>query len=407
VKSLLFVAGALALAAVGWAQEWPQWRGPNRDGHAPFTAPKSWPAELKQAWSISVGIGHSSPVVSGNRVFVLSRQEEREVVAAYDVATGKAVWQDGHPVPYTMNAAATMHGKGPKSTPVVHAGLVYTLGISGTLSAHDAATGRLRWRKTFGDRFPMTAPLYGTAMSPVVDRGLLFVQVGGQDRGALIAFDAASGEEKWRWAGDGPAYASPVVAEFGAVRQVVTLTQNALVGVEAATGRLLWRENFTTDFDQNSVTPIVDGDRLIVSGLSRGVHALAPSRSVDRWSIAKVWANPDVSFYMSTPVLSGRLLFGLSHRNRGQFVCLDAATGKTLWTSEPRQADNASLIAAGDLLLATTTAGELIVLRRTPKLFDPIERYAIATSPVWAHPALLPAALLVKAESTLARWNIS
>src|SRR5215510_6802585 len=170
----------VAVFQMAGAQDWPRWRGANGDGVvAGFTAPKAWPDQLKQRWKITVGVGHSSPLVIGNRVYQHSRQGENEVVAAYDLNTGKTVWQDSYPIAYTMNPAAMGHGKGPKSTPVVSDGKLYTLGITGVLSCYDAAKGKLLWRKEFAKQFKTTSPDFGTAASPIVDRGLLIAFVGG------------------------------------------------------------------------------------------------------------------------------------------------------------------------------------------------------------------------------------
>src|SRR5829696_4448180 len=227
-------AGAPAVATA----EWPQWRGPNRDGLAAgVNAPSAWPKELKPLWKVTVGVGHASPVVSGGVVYQHARQGEEEVLLALDASTGKELWRAGAvPAPYTVNPAASGHGKGPKSTPVVASGRVYTLGIAGLLSAHDAKTGRLLWRKEFSKQYPTTSPLYGTAMSPVVVGDLLIAHVGGHDKGALTAFDAATGAVKWSYDADGPAYSSPVLLTAGGERQAVTFTQKELVAVSAATG---------------------------------------------------------------------------------------------------------------------------------------------------------------------------
>jgi outer membrane protein assembly factor BamB len=222
---------ALLTCVPAAAQDWNQWRGPNRDGVVAAAAlPAAWPDALKPAWKLTVGAGHASPIVVGNTVIVFARQDEREVVSCLDLATGKVVWQDGYEAPYTMNRAATAHGKGPKSTPVVANGRLYTLGITEILSCYDVATGKLNWRKTFADQFKATSPDFGTAMSPLVDRGLLIVHVGTSGQGALTAFDAATGEVKWRWTGDGPAYVSPIVVDLGGARQVVTQTQSNIRG---------------------------------------------------------------------------------------------------------------------------------------------------------------------------------
>src|SRR5689334_3185427 len=135
-------------ATVNRVEGWAQWRGPARDGIAStFTPPAAWPAQLTKKWQATVGLGHSSPVVAGNRIVIHTRVGERETVAAYDLASGKPLWQDGVDAPYTMNMAARAHGPGPKSTPAIADGRVFTMGVSGIFSAHDLATGKLLWRK--------------------------------------------------------------------------------------------------------------------------------------------------------------------------------------------------------------------------------------------------------------------
>ncbi|HTU25953.1 MAG TPA: PQQ-binding-like beta-propeller repeat protein, partial [Pirellulales bacterium] len=177
----VFVLGLSLLWAarpLGAAEDWTQWRGAGRDGVALDLAPrKAWPAELEQKWQIEVGLGHSSPVVAGDRVFIFSRQIDQEVVRALSQADGKEIWRKSYPAPYEVNPQAAGHGKGPKSTPVVADGRLFTLGIGGILSCWDAASGELKWRKDFAKQFKHTSPLYGTAMSPLVDHGRLIVHV--------------------------------------------------------------------------------------------------------------------------------------------------------------------------------------------------------------------------------------
>jgi len=396
-------AGGAAAAA-----EWPQWRGPNRDGVAAgVSAPAAWPKELKQQWKVTVGTGHSSPVVSEGRVYQFARQGDDEVLIALDAATGRELWKTpGLAVPYEMNPAARGHGKGPKSTPVVAGGRVYTLGIAGTLSAHDAKTGKLVWRKEFSKQYPQTSPLYGTAMSPVVEGGLLIAHVGGHDKGALTAFNAATGEVKWSFEPDGPAYSSPVVARFGGERQVVTFTQKEFVSVRAATGELLWKLPAKTMYDTNSNTPVVHGDTIIFSPEGKGIVAVRPVRQGANWVAQEVWANADNELYMNTPVVHGGLLFGLSARRKGQFFAIDAATGKTVWQSEGRAGENAALLNVGGTLLALTNDAGLLVLPADAKAFAPAARYTVATSPTWAHPVFLGDRILVKDETTLASLSL-
>ena len=327
------------------------------------------------------------------------------MVSSVNPEDGKVLWSQSYPAPYTMNEAAVKHGQGPKSTPVFADGKLYTLGIGGILSCFDAATGELRWRKEFAKQFPQTSPIFGTAMSPLVDRGMVIAHVGGNDTGALTAFDAASGNVKWSWKGDGPAYASPVIIELSGVRQLVTQTQQNVVGVDVASGALLWKIPFTTPFSQNIVTPVFYGDTLIYSGTQKGTMGAAIVKTGGQWSVKELWSNQEVSMYMSSPVLKGNLLFGFSHRNKGQFFCLDAQTGKTLWTGAPRQGDNASILLAGDLLFLLGNDGELIIARASAKGFEPVRRYTVADSATWASPLLLDSGVVIKDFDSLTFWT--
>jgi outer membrane protein assembly factor BamB len=397
---LASTAGALA------AQDWPQWRGPQRDGHARgVKAPAEWPPALRLAWKAPVGTGHASPVTSGGAAFAFGRVGGDEVLSSFDLATGKLRWKQTYPAPYNVNSAAAGHGPGPKSTPVVAGGRVYTFGIGGILSCFEAATGRLVWRKDYRGAHRDTSPDFGVALSPTVEQGLLLVHVGSQDDGALKALDAATGAERWSLKGDGPAYASPVVATLAGVPQVVTFTQDRLIGVDLAKGTLLWSQPFTTDYDQNSVTPVVQGDLVIASGLDRGVRAVRITRAGGALKAANAWETADVPMYMSSPVLDGDTLFGFSHKQKGQLFALDTRSGKVLWTGPGRQGDNAALVDVGSALLVLTTGSELTVVRKDAPGFTAVRTYDVADSPTWAHPAPTAGGLLVRDAENLALWR--
>ncbi len=400
------IALAAACVAAPRAQDWNQWRGPSRSGvTAAFTAPATWPDKPRKVWESTVGTGHSSPVVSGTRGFVFARVGDEEVVTAFDYQTGKQAWQQRYRAPYQVNPAAESHGRGPKSTPVVDGGRLFTLGISGTLSAFDAATGKPLWRKTFDREFDAASPDFGVAMSPLVDGGQVIVHAGGNKSGALMALDGGTGTIQWQWKGDGPAYASPVIGSFGSSRQVITQSRTHVVGISAANGALLWSVPFTTAYDQNIVTPIVSGDLVLYSGIEQPLTALRIRESAGKWTAEQAWRAESVPMYMSTAVLSGGTLFGLTHRNKGQFFAVDPRSGKVLWTTRGREGENAALIAVGELLMATTTEGELVIARRDAAKFDAIKRYTIAESPVWAHPVPAGRGVLIKDAEKLAYWT--
>jgi outer membrane protein assembly factor BamB len=384
------------------AADWPQWRGPHRDGIAiGFPEPKAWPEKLTLKWKVTVGEGHSSPVVADGKIYIHTRQGDREVLTALRPENGRTIWQEGYDAPYKMNPAATSHGKGVKSTPVVEDGRIFTFGIGGILSCFDAKTGKPQWRKEFG------SPDFGVATSPVVDHGVVIVHVGGNSQGALTAFDAATGAEKWSWKGDGPAYASPIVVEIASTRQVVTQSRNHIVSVSAATGDLLWQIPYKTAYEQNIVTPVLYRDTLIFSGIGNPVIAVKPIKHGAEWTAETVWENKDFSMYMSAPVIAGDLLYGFSQRKSGQYFCLRPGDGTTLWTSEGRQADNAAIVAAGSVLLILTPDSDLIVARQNDKAFEPLRKYSVAGSPTWAHPVVLGHGILIKDATNLALWDPS
>jgi len=398
--------GALVLSMAGWAADWPQWRGLLRDGViADFREPSPWPERLKAVWKANVGIGHSSPVVVGGRIYQFARQEGNEVVAALDLTTGKVLWQQTYPTPYKMNSAATRHGEGPKSTPAAAGGRLYTFGISGILSCWNLADGKLVWRKEFDKEYGETSPDFGTAASPIVDNGLVIVHVGGNSRGALTAFDAATGNVRWRWAEEGPGYTSPIAVDLGGTRQVINQSRNNIISVSAVTGELLWKIPFTTQYVQNIVTPAIYGQTVILSGLDKGTFAVRPVKQGNTWTAEKVWENPDVSMYMNSPVVSGDYVYGMSHKKRGQYFCLDARTGTTQWLSDGREGENAAIVQGGAVLLLLNNEASLVIARRDPKQLQIIRKYAVAESPTWAHPVVTGSGVLIKDSNSLALWS--
>jgi len=416
-RFLLVVATGLVLSAVVAGQQasrnqadgrantdWPQWRGSNRDGAATFAAPPTWPEQLTQKWKVEVGIGYAAPITVGDRVYAFSRQNEDEVMRALDAATGKTIWETKYNATYKPNPAATRtHGTGPKSTPTFADGRLYSLGMSGLVTAFEAATGKQLWQTTL----PKTETLYHTATSPIVDRGLVIVHVGGHNDGALTAFDAATGQVKWAWTGDGPAYGSPIIAELGGTRQVITMTQENLVGIGVADGQLLWKRPYSVRATRNAVTPIVHNQIVIVSGLGMPISGFRVFNKAGQWSSEDVWVNNDATMDMSTGVVIGNTLFGFSPRNSGQYFAIDANTGQTEWLSEPRQGDNAAVVRAGDLWFALDTGAELKVAKANPKQFEILKRYDVADSATWAPPVLSGQRVFIKDLSTISLWTLN
>jgi outer membrane protein assembly factor BamB len=305
-----------------------------------------------------------------------------------------------------MNPAARGHGKGPKSTPIYSDGRLFTIGITGILSCLDAGSGALRWRHEFSRQFRTTSPLYGTAMSPLVEQDLLIAHVGGHDDGALTAFDAKTGRVRWRWTGDGPAYASPIAVTIAGVRQVVTQTQRRCVAIAPDTGALLWSLPFTTPYDQNGVTPVAIGDLLVFGGHQQPTFACRVRKVATGWRAEKVWEAREATLYMSSPVASGSRLFGLTERRQGQLFALDGATGRVEWSGPGRLAENAAILDTGPVLLVLGTDAVLRVYRKTGPALAEVARYDVAQSPTWASPAVSGRRILIKDATALTLWEI-
>jgi len=404
-RSSIVIVACVILIAAGCVlgQDWPQWRGPNRDGKATgFTSPQTWPKELAQKWKVTVGTGDSTPALVGDKLYVFARQGEEEVTLCLNAADGKEVWKDKYAA-QAVTGAASRH-PGPRSSPAVAEGKVVTLGVGGVVSCLDAGSGKLVWRK---DPFPKIVPQFFTSTSPIIVDGKAIVHVGGKDNGAIVAFDLASGDEKWKWAAEGPAYSSPVLLTVGGVKQIVTLSEKSIVGVGVADGKLLWQLPFAPQGrSYNAATPIVDGQTVIYTGAGRGAKAVKIEKQGDTFAAKELWSNPDLAPQFNTPVLKDGLLFGLTDKN--SLYCIDAKTGKTAWTDPtPRGSGGfAAIVDAGSCLLVLPNNSELIVYKPSDKQYEEVAKIKVAETATYAYPVLAGNRLFVKDQDTVAMLAI-
>jgi outer membrane protein assembly factor BamB len=234
----------------------------------------------------------------------------------------------------------------------------------------------------------------------------VIAHVGGHNKGVLIAFDAVSGHTRWRWDGDGPGYASPIIVRLSGVSQVITQTQGFCVGLELESGRLLWQLPFTTDYYQNSVTPVAFEDLLIFSELDRGVFALKIQKDGAKWTTQTLWENRDAAFYMSSPVLHKDMLWGFSHYKHGQYFSLDARLGQIRWTGAGRQGENAAMLRSNDVFFLLNDQGQLQIARATDQGFVSLAQYQVSNTPTWAHPVVIKNGILVKNLNSLVLWSV-
>jgi outer membrane protein assembly factor BamB len=389
-------AATVAVHAQRPSRDYVQWRGAQRDGSASaFVEPKQWPDTLTRRWKVDVGEGYGTPLIVGDIVYVFTRVDGQEGITALDASRGRQRWRTQYAAPYTPAKPAAAHGAGPKATPLYHDGRLFTLGISGIVTAFDGRSGKQLWQSAA----PNEAPFYGAAVSPLAFRDLLIAHPG--DYGPLTAFDTRSGTVKWT-AGSGGFFASPILVSLEQTPQVVSATQDFVIGV-ALDGRILWR--FPSDGRNGSTTPVLNNDMIIVNSPDR-VIAFRPQLRDGAWIVETMWETKDVSTYLSTPVVVDGVLYGLSTKQRGQFYAVDAKTGQVLWLGAPREADNTALVKAGQLLFLLNDDAELIVARSNRKAFDPIARYTVADSATWAQPAISGDRIFIKDVNTLALWTV-
>jgi outer membrane protein assembly factor BamB len=325
---------------------------------------------------------------------------------AIDIATGKVAWQGKHPAPIAKNPYAKQMAKGPYSTPLLADGRLYTLGSTAILSAWNASTGALLWRKDFSSRIDTSKLFCGTAMSPIRTKAGVIVHVGDDRGGTIAAFDPASGKELWSHSVRGPGYASPIELDLQGTSQIVTMTTRSVIGVATASGQQLWEFPFDDEWNENIVTPVATASGIIVSGVRQGTRLLQVAKSGTAWSVKEAWHSPDVTMYMSSPVLAKGTLFGHSSKRKGTFVAMDPATGQVRWSTEGRNAMSASVVAAGDHLLFTTTESQLIVAPLDPGAFKEVRRYTVASSPTWAHPVVLRDRVIVRDATNVTAWAL-
>lgn len=399
-RPLLALACLAVLAPAAHAQDWPQWRGANRDGKVSgFSAPAQWPAELTQKWKVTVGKGDASPALVGDKVFVFSRDGGDELVQCLDLLTGREVWSDK----YAEQAATEPMGRhpGPRSSPAVARGKVLAFGARGTLSCLDEASGKMLWRKADEKSWPK----FFTSSSPLAVENLCVVQLGGEEKGGVFAYELSTGAEKWKWTEDGTAYSSPVTARIAGESTVVAMTAKKIIGLRVADGKLLWEVPFAVQGRAyNAATPIVDGDTVIFAGSGRGTKAVKIEKSGDGFASKELWSNPDNAVQFNTPVLGKGRLYGLSQK--GEVFCLDSQTGKTLWTGAFGGKDFGSVVDLGSALVALASPGELAVFEPGDKEFKKVAGYKVASTDVYAHPVVSNKGFLIKDQESLALWSL-
>jgi outer membrane protein assembly factor BamB len=413
---------ALLTATAGRALDWPEWLGDNREGVWRETGlvarfPRGGPKVL---WRVPVGPGYSGPAVVGDRLYVMDRQPPpgaegkppprgggpgKERVLCLSAADGKLLWKHEYDCTYRIG-----WGTGPRTTPLVRGGRVYTLGAMGDLRCLDAAAGRLVWSKNLVTAYEPDVPVWGWAASPLLDGDLLYCLVGGEDS-AVVAFHKGTGREVWKaLTTEEIGYSPPVLLEAGGRRQLIVWLSETINSLDPATGRVYWTQKYPTSGPPqrpavNIATPRRLGDLLFFTSAYHGPMML--KLDPDKPAARLVWKGksnrmerPDgLHSLMPTPVLKGGHVYGVCAN--GELRCLNAETGKQVWQTyaatggQKTYCGTAFLVPQGDRFVLFNDHGELILAELSPKGYKEIDRaqildpvqFAGGRNVVWSHPA--------------------
>lgn len=400
--------------------DWPQWQGPGRAGvWSSVQLPRRLgPGAVEKLWSTGVGGGFSGVVVAGDRVLTMDRigSGEEERVVCLSRKDGSLLWTHSYPAPY----GDLDWGKGPRATPTVEGGEVFTLGAVGRVSCLRLSDGKPRWSLDLQERFGGKQPVWGHSASPLVAGELVYLQAGGEPGTTVVALDRRTGRERWRALADRPGYSSPVMARVGATEQLLVWTADRLVALDPRTGEEIWQVPFrTSSYDVAIISPVFDGSRLFVSGYWDG--ALACSLR-GRRDPAELWRSRKLSCLMSTPLWSGDHLYVLDKRDG--LLCIHWPSGKVVWSDRHRltprdrnphaalawAGENRSGENSGGAAVAVNAAGELVLLNLTPERFEDRGRVKIIEAggtPLWAHPAFSGQEVYVRSQEELVCVRVS
>jgi outer membrane protein assembly factor BamB len=379
---------------------WPDFRGPNRDGRYTGTAIRTdWPTTgLPRLWKQRIGLGYASFVTSGPLAFTIEQRREREVVAAYEIETGREVWTNSWAGEFTES----MGGDGPRATPTYHAGRVYALGALGELRSLDAQSGAVIWRRnilTDGDTANLS---WGMAGAPLVVDDKIIVLPGGRDH-SVVAYDLATGAPRWHVLDDAQAYVSPMLATLAGIRQIVVVSASRAFGLVPEDGRLLWEYPWPTDMGINAAQPLLLGnDRVFLSaGYGHGAAVFEITKSGEQLTTKTVWQNMRMKNKFTSSLLLGGYIYGL---DEAILACLDAATGDLKWKGG--RYGYGQVMLAGDHLIVLTESGEVVLVKATPERHIELARFPAIEGKTWNHPVVVNSRLLVRNMQEMAAFDI-
>jgi outer membrane protein assembly factor BamB len=380
--------------------EYPRFLGPAGDGSIPSPPlARDWSARPPRLlWRQPIGAAWSAFAVLDGRALTQEQRGDVEQVTAYDVTTGRPLWSHGDHARYET----TIAGLGPRATPTIANGRVFTVGATGILNALDLATGKKLWSRHFVTENNGSTPEWGKSCSPLVADGRVIVTVGGAGR-SLVAYDTATGGPAWT-AGDAPvSYSSPRLAELAGRTQILVLNRSTVAGHDPATGAVLWEQPFPNPQPNVATPAVLADDRVLVSaGYGMGSRmfriAATPGGSV---SPTLLWESPRLKSKFANIIVRGAHVYGLDD---GVLTCIDPATGERVWKAG--RYGHGQMILAGGLLLIQTEEGEIVLVDPSPEGLRELTRFPALSGKTWNAPALAGRILLVRNDVEAAAYEL-
>jgi outer membrane protein assembly factor BamB len=391
------VAKEATPAAPAKAQpEWPGFRGPRRDGIVRGVRIKTdWSGSPPaQVWRRSVGPGWSSFAVAGDLMYTQEQRGEEEVVACYKASTGEPVWLHRDKARFFESNA----GAGPRGTPTLSNGRVYTFGATGILNVLDAANGSVIWTRNPASETNTKTPFWGFSSSPLVIDDTVIVAASGK----LVAYDAANGKQRWLGPSAGGSYSSPQLVTIGGVQQVLLTSDSGLVSVNPADGKQIWNHQWACNF---MVQPALtaDGDVLITSQ-ENGTRSIGVKRDSNGWTVQEKWTSNGLKPYFNDFVVHKGYAYGFDGRI---LACIDLKDGQRKWKGGRYGNGQLVLLPDQDLLLVVSEEGELALVGATPDQFTELAKVTGIQGKTWNHPALVGDLLLVRNAEEMAAFRLS
>lgn len=402
------IAAALwaALTSAARADDWPVFLGPHGSGTSAETGlDLDWPPEGPPVmWRKRLGASYSPPVVAKGRTIAFHRLGNEEVIECLDAATGRSLWDLRYPTRYVDRY---QYNGGPRSSPAIDDGRVYTYGAEGVLTCAELATGRMVWQRPLNKELKVPQNFFGVGVPPVIDGQIILLNAGGPDGAGIVGLDKRTGQTVWKATSHGASYSAPVVASIGGRRLAMFLTREGLVALEPETGRVTHEYPFRSPLHEsvNAASPVVVGDVVMLSAAySVGSVALrlAPDGLTVLWRDTK-----NLQSHWATAIYHDGCVYGVHgrHEAEGEVRCLDFATGRVRWVG-PRSMGRATLLMVQGHFLVMGERGDLAVVEVNPDRYVEKRRVHLVDGPTWAPPVLANGLLYVRNETCLVALDL-